>query len=64
MTKIEEYDLILRAKDIATILKVSKQRAYEMMEETGFPLIRKGRLKRVQRDSFFQWLDQQEEMSS
>ncbi|SFX82411.1 hypothetical protein SAMN04487866_1326 [Thermoactinomyces sp. DSM 45891] len=64
MKKVEEYDLILRPKDIASIMKFSIQKAYEMMEEAGFPLIRKGRLKRVQRDSFFQWLDQQEEVSS
>lgn len=52
-----EYPLILTADHIAEIMGVSRRIAYEMMEYKGFPLVRIGRLKRVNRDSFFYWLD-------
>lgn len=53
---IEDYPLILTAKDISDILIISKPTAYEIMEKTDFPLIRIGRCKRVRRDAFFQWI--------
>jgi hypothetical protein len=33
------------------------------MEQKGFPLIRIGRLKRVNRDAFFKWLEQQSQQA-
>lgn len=55
-----DYPLVLSAKEVAEILGVSKRVAYEVMDYKGFPLIRingaKG-TKRVQRDAFFNWLD-------
>ncbi len=58
MKKINEddYPLILTAKEISQILKVSKPTAYEIMSRKGFPLLRIGRCKRVIRDEFFGWL--------
>lgn len=56
MKHIEDYPIILTAADIAEIMHISKRVAYEVMEYTGFPLIRLGRCKRVNRDSFFGWL--------
>jgi excisionase family DNA binding protein len=58
MTK-EQYPLILNAAHIAEIMGVSKRIAYEIMEYKGFPLVRVGRLKRVNKESFFNWLDSQ-----
>ncbi len=52
----ENYPIILTAKEISQILKVSKPTAYEIMEKRDFPLIRFGRCKRVLRDEFFTWL--------
>lgn len=52
-----DYPLILTADHVAEIMGISKRVAYELMEYKGFPLIRLGRLKRVNRDSFFQWLN-------
>lgn len=54
-----DYPLILTADHVAEIMGISKRVAYQLMEYKGFPLIRLGRLKRVNRDSFFQWLDSQ-----
>lgn len=57
MQNINDYPLILKASDIAEILRVSKPKAYEIMEEPSFPLIRSGRTKRVLRDNFMEWLE-------
>lgn len=57
MKKTEDYPLVLTADHIAEIMSVSKRIAYEIMEYKGFPLIRLGRLKRVNRESFFGWLE-------
>jgi excisionase family DNA binding protein len=54
---IQDYPLILTAKEIAEILRVSKPTAYELMKRTDFPLLPfEGRIRRVRRDEFFQWL--------
>ncbi|WP_409297704.1 helix-turn-helix domain-containing protein [Peribacillus sp. SCS-26] len=54
--EVNDYPVILTAEHVAEILNISKQVAYEVMERKGFPLIRVGRFKRVQRESFFSWL--------
>ena len=53
---LEDYPVILTAEHIAEILMVSKPTAYELMEQTSFPLILIGRSKRVLKDQFFNWL--------
>lgn len=53
---ISDYPITLTAVDISEILKISKPSAYELMEQSDFPLIRIGRCKRVLRDEFFLWL--------
>ncbi|PZX07414.1 excisionase family DNA binding protein [Psychrobacillus insolitus] len=57
---VEDYPMILTAEHIAEILMISKPTAYELMEQTSFPLIRIGRSKRVLKDKFFNWLSQQQ----
>lgn len=57
---IEDYPMILTAEHIAEILMISKPTAYELMEQTSFPLIRIGRSKRVLKDKFIDWLLQQQ----
>ena len=54
--EIESYPLVLTAREISSILNVSKPTAYELMESKDFPLIKIGRCKRVLRDQFFIWL--------
>lgn len=57
---LEDYPMILNAEHIAGILMISKPTAYELMEQTSFPLIRIGRSKRVLKDKYFNWLSQQQ----
>lgn len=53
------YPIILKVEHVAEIMGVSKRVAYELMEYKGFPLFRVGRLKRVNREAFFRWLEKQ-----
>lgn len=57
--KIEDFPLILDAKNIADTLGISLRGAYYLMDDTSFPLLKLGRCKRVNRDDFFNWLEQQ-----
>lgn len=59
MNEIKDFPVVMTAEHVATILGISKWSAYEVMETKGFPLVRIGRLKRVQREAFFQWLQSQ-----
>lgn len=53
----EDFPIILTVKDIQEILGIGKAAAYELMDRQGFPCIKIGRLKRVNRDLFFDWLN-------
>jgi excisionase family DNA binding protein len=53
----EQYPIFLTVKHVAEILGVGIKKAYEVTEQKGFPLVRIGRLKRVNRDAFFQWIE-------
>lgn len=56
MKKIEDYDITLTAKDIMDILKVSKRKTYEFLNESPpFPVKRVGRDLKINRDKFFEW---------
>lgn len=56
----KDYPIVLNVDHLEEILGISKRVAYELMDQTDFPTIRIGdRLKRVNRDAFFEWMDQQ-----
>lgn len=59
--EINKYPLVLTAKEISLILKISKPSAYEVMKRSDFPLIKIGRCKRVLREEFFVWLKTKQE---
>jgi len=55
--KQEDYPLTLTTQDIMEILRVCRDKAYEIMRSKGFPVYISGRRKIVPRDPFFQWLE-------
>lgn len=55
---VEQLPLILQAKDIQTLLGISKGKTYEIMNSNDFPTIYLNKRMVVTRDAFFQWLDQ------
>jgi excisionase family DNA binding protein len=64
MKRKEDYPLVLTVNEIMEILGIGKRIAYELMDSKGFPCVKVGpKLKRVNRDAFFNWLDQQSKVS-
>ncbi len=56
--KKEDYPLLMTAKHVSEILGVSMRVAYSTMDQKDFPLILLRRSKYVNRDDFFNWLEQ------
>ncbi|WP_257141130.1 helix-turn-helix domain-containing protein [Bacillus sp. AFS015802] len=51
--------VIMTAEDVAQCLGISRRVAYEVMERRDFPLLRIGRLKKVNKYDFEEWLKSQ-----
>ncbi|OUN09732.1 DNA-binding protein [Flavonifractor sp. An91] len=56
---MEELPLVLTPTDIAAVLNISRNTAYEVIHSAGFPLFRVGKQYRVSRERFLKWLDEQ-----
>lgn len=53
----KDYPLVMTVNEVQEILNVGRRVAYELMDEEDFPCVRLGnKLKRVNRDDFFEWL--------
>lgn len=57
MKSKQEYPLVMKVEHVMEILGIGKRVAYELMDRTDFPCTKIGRLKRVNRDAFFDWLE-------
>lgn len=59
-----DYPLVLTVKEVMEILGIGRRKAYALMDQTDFPCIKIGeKLKRVNRDAFFDWMDKQSKAS-
>ncbi|WP_042375260.1 helix-turn-helix domain-containing protein [Neobacillus jeddahensis] len=52
----DDYPIVLTVSEVMEILRIGKRVAYELMNQKDFPTIKIGKLKRVNRDAFFDWL--------
>ncbi|PGZ46106.1 DNA-binding protein [Bacillus anthracis] len=52
-----DYPIMLKVDHVAEVLGISQRKAYEIMDQKGFPLVKIGRKKVVPRDAFFNWLE-------
>lgn len=59
---VEHLPLVLSPKDVAVILGVSRNTAYEVLHRRGFPALRVGKQYRVPRDKFMIWLNSASEV--
>jgi excisionase family DNA binding protein len=57
----EDYPLVLTVKEVMEILGIGKRIAYALFDNKSFPTVRIGKLKRVNKDQFFDWLNKQAE---
>ena len=58
--KWNDYDalpLILDVTDIQGIMGISRASAYELVHTPGVPVVRSGRLIKISKKAFFNWLD-------
>ena len=59
MERLQEMDslpAVLKPSDVAKVLGVSRNTAYETVHSTGFPSFKVGKQYRVRLDRFFQWM--------
>ncbi|MCQ6527887.1 helix-turn-helix domain-containing protein [Bacillus mycoides] len=52
-----DYPIMLKVDHVAEILGVSPRKAYDIMDQKGFPLVRLGRKKVVPKEAFFNWVE-------
>lgn len=52
------YPLVLGVNDVAKILDIGRNSAYDLFHQPGFPVLRVGRNFRVSRDSFRRWVEE------
>ena len=53
----DELPLVLTPMDIAAVLGISRNTAYELLHSKSFPAFRVGKQLRVTRERFLIWLD-------
>ena len=52
----DDLPLFLNAEMVAKVLGVSPSSGYELMRETGFPVLRIGNRRVVPKEQFIQWV--------
>ena len=58
--RLNNYDnlpLVLDVADIRRIMGISRVSAYELVHTPGFPAFRSGRLIKVSKKAFFDWME-------
>lgn len=65
--KLKNYDelpLVLDVLDIQHIMGISRAGAYALVHMPGFPAFRSGRLIKVSKKAFFDWMEKGNRVSS
>ena len=56
---LEELPLMMNMADVATVLGISRARAYKLAHDRRFPAFQIGKRIVVSREKFLEWLDRQ-----
>lgn len=56
---LDMLPVVLTVPEVQKTMRISRVKAYELMHQTGFPVIRVGRAIRIPRDGFLKWLTNQ-----
>ena len=54
----EELPLFLNAKQVGEVLGISPASSYELMHETGFPVLKIGNRMVVPKEKFMEWVSE------
>ena len=57
VTNPESLSMVLTPLDIAAVLGISRNTAYELVHSKDFPAFRVGKQYRISKTSFLAWLD-------
>ena len=57
LNSYEDLPLVLDVADIQRIMGISRASAYELVHTPGFPAFRSGRLIKVSKKAFFDWME-------
>jgi excisionase family DNA binding protein len=55
--RMEALPLVLKGEDVAKVMSIARQTAYELAHRQGFPAVRLGRCIRIPREAFLTWLN-------
>ena len=58
-TSLDQLPLTLSAEQVASVLGLSRAKAYELMHSKGFPTLVIGKRMVVPKDKLIRWIDQQ-----
>ena len=58
VTSFDELPLVLNVMDVAAVLGISRNTAYELLHSKGFPVVEVGKQYRVPKARFIEWLNQ------
>lgn len=56
MKNYDDLPLVLDVSDVQHIMGISRKSAYELVHTPGFPAFRSGRLIKVSKKAFFDWM--------
>ena len=56
LNNYEDLPLVLDVTDVQRIMGVSRVSAYELVRTPGFPSFRSGRLIKISKKAFFDWM--------
>ena len=57
LNSYEDLPLVLDVADIQRIMGISRASAYELVHTPGFPAVRSGRLIKISKKAFFDWME-------
>lgn len=52
----ENENELLTVSEMANLLKISRSKAYELIKDTTFPIIKIGKCVRIDKTQLFNWL--------
>ena len=58
-TSYDQLPITLNADEVATVLGISRARAYTLMRSADFPTLRIGKRMLVPKDKLLQWMNAQ-----
>ncbi len=57
MSKIDNENDLITVIEMTKILKISRSKAYSLIKQNGFPIIRIGKCVRIKKNEMLQWLN-------